>query len=914
MDFDTLQTFQPPNNQALPRKTAMSDPALKRITAPGTSNARTSQACDRCRAKKSKCDGKLPACSTCAAVGIKCIVSDKLSRRSFPKGYTETLEERVRQLEAENTKLQGLVALRDEQLSLTAALNADALQHPENPSKLPLSGAADLPNAVLHSHNHEEGCPCGSGPLNFHDRPVSMVCSLDPGTGMAYSVSDSVLSEEELLFDRDDDTNSIASVEGLPGFSTRDFQGVSFNRATKEARPAPGAFAAATAIEQMQRNRHFHGDVSEENNQQLLTHLVALSIPRSTEETLFIPTLLARICQVYGYDSPAARLTARALASLKDKPVLPKMDPAPLALIMDRPDVRLSEGEACLFVRSIELPKKVDLDYHLTVYFQDWGNVCPIINKDSFLGNYVRLTQILETGHSTQDSVHEPLEKTAALLVLVVALALLLKRYTQPDSTALAARFDDLIHAFIKPNCILTKQGSLQSLQVLTLALQYCLATGDYVTCYELRGRVVSMAQQLRLHRCPAAVLGLSRDVQDIDHQNFLQGDRRILFWCIYCLDTYCSVNLGVPRLLKDTEIECAMPFCGNDTSNENILIINNTKLTIFGKVSKMALAFMQFCKVQGNIVDSIFSRSGNFDVQEKALEKDQILDCWRRDLPTELKFEIDINGFSLKDPANSKLNDGCDGTNWNSYTKQQLTLIYLFYHAKTLIYMPIISKHGYHRNVGLSMKEKLLIGQRDISTNATSMTMIQQSAIRILELLKTMALQFQHCLPVPTNLPREHARFALLVAKGSLDYIKGGSLHQDLKALLMRTIELFKREMEICAPSSLTHNSTVLLEYAILSVLGSLKGLPSRKKAAVAPQYAVSFAPVSVPEPVVKTEAEFGIDDFDNFLNSDALESLNMPNEFFTDGSLGLVPFLNENGDDERLSDRAADDGAFQW
>ena len=48
-------------------------------------------------------------------MGIKCIVSDKLSRQAFPKGYTETLEEYVRQLDAENTKLQGLVHLRDEQ-------------------------------------------------------------------------------------------------------------------------------------------------------------------------------------------------------------------------------------------------------------------------------------------------------------------------------------------------------------------------------------------------------------------------------------------------------------------------------------------------------------------------------------------------------------------------------------------------------------------------------------------------------------------------------------------------------------------------------------------------------------------------------------------------------------------------------
>ena len=40
---------------------------------------------------------------------IRVYVSDRLTRKSYPKAYTETLEERVRQLEAENKKLAGLI-------------------------------------------------------------------------------------------------------------------------------------------------------------------------------------------------------------------------------------------------------------------------------------------------------------------------------------------------------------------------------------------------------------------------------------------------------------------------------------------------------------------------------------------------------------------------------------------------------------------------------------------------------------------------------------------------------------------------------------------------------------------------------------------------------------------------------------
>lgn len=65
---------------------------------------RVSQACDRCRIKKIKCDGLTP-CLNCSKIGFDCKTSDKLTRRAFPKGYTENLENIVKTLEAENKRL-----------------------------------------------------------------------------------------------------------------------------------------------------------------------------------------------------------------------------------------------------------------------------------------------------------------------------------------------------------------------------------------------------------------------------------------------------------------------------------------------------------------------------------------------------------------------------------------------------------------------------------------------------------------------------------------------------------------------------------------------------------------------------------------------------------------------------------------
>lgn len=963
----------------------------KTIKAPGLATTRTAQACDRCRAKKSKCDGKVPACSLCAAIGIKCIVSDKLSRRAFPKGYTETLEDRVRQLEAENLKLQGLLDLRDEQLAMSTSLQGPKLEEDE---QRPSTGSPDYlnPHSVLQSHNHDESCACCSNPHTVHERLVSLAGSVYNG-GEEVSVPGSVFSDEE--------TSSLFSTDDFPA---GDFPTNYSSFPNKEVSPAPGAFAAATAIEQMQRQRNFLGQqLNEESKQQALTSLVAASIPRSTEETLFIPTLLARICQVYGYNSQPAIITANALASLKENSHFSiKADQNSeheklLALIMDHASPKLEQHEAMAFLRHISLPNKLDLDYLLTLYFQQWGNVCPILNKNSFLKGYVRLSAILENGQYSQDQEdnYELLEKLGALMVLVVSLAMLSKKFslaeTQSDFgySETLNQYDKLIHEFIKPNCILTRFCSIQSLQILTLALQYCLAIGDVTTCYELRGRVITMAQQLRLHRCPAAVLGISKDKQDVHLQNFMQGERRILFWCIYCLDAYSSLNLGIPRLLKDYEIECAMPFSGknddieDDKDNENILIINNTKLTIFGKVSKIALSVMQYCKVLGNIMDSIFSRSGTYEAMEQALQKDQILECWRRELPLDLKFEIDVNGFSLKDSSNNKLNGGNEGTNWNVYTKQQLLAIFLYYHAKILIYLPVISKYGLHHNVGVSMKERLNAGQGDLSTVVSSMTMIQQSSIQILELLKSTVASL-HLLPLPVNISREQARCSLLVAKGSLDYIKGGPLHQNLRLLLMDTLGLFKAESGRKIPCNISVNAVRLLEFAVLSILGlnlnkgnangnlrkkvtsqpynkavnqnpgaspyamgvdlQRKGNePQRVPAAEAYNWAAhenapsgsSFAPHDLPE--LELMLSFTSDESKNTNKTptkeedldELMESLDfaplkmnynsemMMEEFVTDGSLGLVPFLNEssyNDEDLKHLDKTDDESAFSF
>lgn len=96
---------------------------MKVIKVGSSAQSRIAQACDRCRSKKIRCDGIRPCCSQCANVGFECKTSDKLSRRAFPRGYTESLEERVRVLEGEVRELKDLLDEKDEKIDMLSRMH-----------------------------------------------------------------------------------------------------------------------------------------------------------------------------------------------------------------------------------------------------------------------------------------------------------------------------------------------------------------------------------------------------------------------------------------------------------------------------------------------------------------------------------------------------------------------------------------------------------------------------------------------------------------------------------------------------------------------------------------------------------------------------------------------------------------------
>ncbi|EER45621.1 transcriptional activator protein FacB [Histoplasma capsulatum var. duboisii H88] len=116
------------HNLSLGRQQSSDLPAL-------TSTGRAIQACDRCRFKK---------CGRCKTAGLECLTTVKLNRKSYPRSYTESIEERLRQLEAEVHKLRVGNENKDKRIKELEASGANA----SSPRQAGFSTTANRPESV----------------------------------------------------------------------------------------------------------------------------------------------------------------------------------------------------------------------------------------------------------------------------------------------------------------------------------------------------------------------------------------------------------------------------------------------------------------------------------------------------------------------------------------------------------------------------------------------------------------------------------------------------------------------------------------------------------------------------------------------------------------------------------------------
>ncbi|OTA92649.1 hypothetical protein M434DRAFT_31670 [Hypoxylon sp. CO27-5] len=143
------------------------DPSALLDDANEAKRRRIARACDMCRKKKIKCDGKLPACTHCINYKTDCVFTQVEKKRNPPKGakYIEGLENRLGRMESllrlsgllgdddESTDLATLEKRLAEKHQLSRQASQAATSNPTSPSQATSGhdGTASTPRSSLTS-------------------------------------------------------------------------------------------------------------------------------------------------------------------------------------------------------------------------------------------------------------------------------------------------------------------------------------------------------------------------------------------------------------------------------------------------------------------------------------------------------------------------------------------------------------------------------------------------------------------------------------------------------------------------------------------------------------------------------------------------------------------------------------------
>ncbi|KAI6382394.1 hypothetical protein MCOR25_000691 [Pyricularia grisea] len=134
-------------------------------TIPGqSSNFRNVSACSRCRARKNRCDQRLPNCTGCEKAGVDCIGYDPITKREVPRSYIFFLENRVMSLET-LLESKGIPFPKADKLTMFSR----AADRPTPSTQPPNQSTQIDPSTVNQAHRRGGPC-CHAGCQDHHHR------------------------------------------------------------------------------------------------------------------------------------------------------------------------------------------------------------------------------------------------------------------------------------------------------------------------------------------------------------------------------------------------------------------------------------------------------------------------------------------------------------------------------------------------------------------------------------------------------------------------------------------------------------------------------------------------------------------------------------------------------------------------
>ncbi|KAL5590090.1 hypothetical protein FOVSG1_011957 [Fusarium oxysporum f. sp. vasinfectum] len=162
-------------------------------------------------------------------------------------------------------------------------------------------------------------------------------------------------------------------------------------------------------------------------------------------------------------------------------------------------------------------------------------------------------------------------------------------------------------------------QPCLQSLQGLVITQIYVQLSGRYSTASHISGLATRLAQTLGLHR----------------HSDRFKFDpletelRRRAWWCQYSLDAFSSAYHGMPRLIRDQDVDTDFPT----SVDHNLLSRTHVEFPLPGERSQVdtAISLFKLARIVGRTLEDLYTTTRRRGGVAKIARLQAELNMWER-------------------------------------------------------------------------------------------------------------------------------------------------------------------------------------------------------------------------------------------------------------------------------------------
>ncbi|KAL8992338.1 MAG: hypothetical protein Q9169_007177 [Polycauliona sp. 2 TL-2023] len=374
-------------------------------------------------------------------------------------------------------------------------------------------------------------------------------------------------------------------------------------------------------------------------------------------------------------------------------------------------------------------PPRLLSDQLINIFFQEWAPLFPVLHRPSFLHVY---TQYMADPEGFSD------EHAITQLNLVFCISAQSIPGNQSHVEGFEQQWRESLEKVVAGN-------TLATLQCLLLAQLNCIAKADYSTLLHYKNIAINLAQPLGLHQ--------SQESFPLDPVT--SETRKKVFWTLYTVDCFSAALLGIPKSLKETDIDTEYPV---DIDDENVTE-KGFQPTLPGESTRLAsaLALFRGSRILARILDELYpaSQSCNLLLQKMASFNEE-LNVWLHSLPPHLRLQ-----FAQDKPSTKIIGS----------RSPFLSLAYEY--MRTLIHRPI---------VGSSLGSKA-------SSSIVALADSSKRIIQIMQLLEERRMSFSFCLN--KNEVLLLSGFGLLYQ--GLDLNRKGKLMQDSQRLVCSVIAMLE-------------------------------------------------------------------------------------------------------------------------